>query len=310
MKTIKQYLLLNAGLACCALGTLLTACSQDDNSTAAQGEATLQVETATVGTRVAAFNNQFANSDVISLSLYDEKTGEQYLSGSNYYTFTYSSGKWTPATQVKLNKEWATVYAVYPAQYVDLKSGGVKVDITGTSFWQEYLYAEARVTSEQPRAYLKFQHALAAVTLNVKLATDSTLREGYQYRLQTIGLTRIAATGIMHMPSGDITCDSRSWGRSVSTKSYTADSATLLALPDTMPNSQVEVKVNDKYIYANLPENTVWEKGTHYTYDVTVHVTLDDIYLTLSNPKILPRTEDVYPSAIEADVVVETTDNQ
>lgn len=302
---MKARYLLMMGLA-----ALATACSQDEAAEdQSQSDGILQVETTDMGTRVAAFSNLWANYDQISLSLYNEGTTTDYLSNySNYFRFTYSGGKWSPASQWKLNSKWATVYAVYPAQSSSLANG---VYVSATS-QQEYLYATSRVTSKYPTAQLTFHPALAQVNVYMGVDPDSTYRTGYNYYTTEVALVNktgaqaVASSATMTFPNGQMT--NLSYG-TVSKSIYTKDSVyvSMLAIPNSTKGAQLRFRVNNKYAYVDLPETGQWEQGKIYTYWVSLHATLpDDIYLTLDRTavSINPRTSGGDATDLEVDANV------
>jgi len=292
------------------LVALATACSQDEAAESqSQSEGILQVETTDMGTRVAAFSNLWANYDQISLSLYNEGTTTDYLSGyTNSFRFTYNNGKWTPASQWKLNTSWATVYAAYPAQYSSLANGFYVQ--AGNN--QEYLYATSRVTSQQPVAQLTFHPLMAQVNVNLRIQKDSTYREGYHYKVTEVwlqnkqGTQSVPVSGYMNFPNGEITNLTFGSHGKVSLNAVDSLNISMLAIPYTTKDVQLRFRVNGTNAYVDLPENGQWEQGKTYTYWVTLHTTLPDVTLTLdrTNVSITPRT-----TASTTDLVVDANMN-
>lgn len=289
------------------LVALATACSQDEK-TDSESEGILQVETPAVGTRVAAFSNTWVNNDQISLSLYKEGSTTDYLTGyTNSFRFTYNNGKWTPASQWKLNSKWATVYAAYPAQTSSL-ANGFYIQTDG----KEYLYATSRVTSMHPVAQLTFHPLMAQVNVNLRIQKDSTYREGYHYKVTEVwlqnkqGTQSVPISGYMTFPNGEMT--NLTFGSHGKTSMNAVDSLniSMLAIPYTTKDVQLRFRVNGTNAYVDLPENGQWEQGKTYTYWVTLHTTLPDVTLTLdrTNVSITPRT-----TASTTDLVVDANMN-
>lgn len=196
----------------------------------------------------------------------------------------YYEGAPDYSSNIPLLSEEGTVYAYHPYGENNVLNK-VNIDITPIldTDQQDYLYGIGRtkVSADFPRTEIVFKHALARVTLSLKLAADD--QEDLGVGLQKITLrnnnssTIIATKGSMNIITGEIIPElntnaaiNLSSNRSINKKEAT--NIDLLVIPTSFNNNEVAIDLNiENRIYTiNLPTE-IWKAGQQYTYPITIN---------------------------------------
>ena len=156
-----------------AIGLLaFSACSSENEE---KGKNTQLSVTTDIATRSVITGTAFSGGDEIGVYALNSG-GSAYSAASMNMRAIYQKPWLFPNGSIYLNTDPATIYAYYP--YASTNSTlSVPIDITNnaTTGQTDYLYGAATVNSESPTAHIKFNHALARLTLNIKLSNISTL---------------------------------------------------------------------------------------------------------------------------------------
>lgn len=194
---------------------------------------------------------------------------------------TYDN-KWILKSEISLTETPTPVYAYYPYTE-DYDGNTIKVNIipdavvTGQA---DYLYGKSteEVSAASPEAFIRFNHALARITLPIKRNTDDA---GYG-RLSNVCLqntgknTVISTSGQMSIITGAIS--STKAGYLSLNVNYTLDKETtqnvdILVIPTVMEKegmAELALTIDGSQYIVKMPAAT-WEAGQQYTYPITIN---------------------------------------
>lgn len=297
---------------------LLTACTQEVIDPNEPHEATIRITTNDLNTRVAINGDKFEANDRITISVYNLNNNPYSTNNdnSNWYWYTYNGKTWDGNKEVKLSEEKAIIYAVYPTCDSGLKNGcfvyiGTSA-ATAQPSQQEYLYASTQGHNyENPTVNLRFQYALAMVSVNI-LKGQQNANDDITVSTATLknaeNSTNIAIRGTMKMPSGNIVKsgsnqDAITLYINQKLSTTTPVTTNFLVIPtETSDGVILSLFINGRERQVRIP-STTWEKGKHYTYNVTVEGEMEK-YLTISEATITPREKTTMATlAINAEVL-------
>ena len=201
---------------------------------------------------------------------------------------TYDN-KWILKSEISLIETPTPVYAYYPYTE-DYDGHTIKVNIipdaivTGQA---DYLYGKSaeEVSAASPEAFIRFNHALARITLSIKRNTDDA---GYG-RLSNVCLqntgknTVISTSGQMNIMTGTIS--STKAGYLSLNVNYTLDkemtqNVDILVIPTAMEKegmAELALTIDGSQYIVKMPAAT-WEAGQQYTYPITINRT--DAHIT------------------------------
>lgn len=196
---------------------------------------------------------------------------------------TYDN-KWILKSEISLIETPTPVYAYYPYTE-DYDGHTIKVNIipdavvTGQA---DYLYGKSaeEVSAASPEAFIRFNHALARITLSIKRNTDDA---GYG-RLSNVCLqntgknTVISTSGQMNIMTGTIS--STKAGYLSLNVNYTLDkemtqNVDILVIPTAMEKegmAELALTIDGSQYIVKMPAAT-WEAGQQYTYPITINRT-------------------------------------
>lgn len=184
----------------------------------------------------------------------------------------YSDGEFVLPQDISLGTD-VRVYAYYPYT-TQCNNNAIPVNIASMDD-ATYLYgSSSTVSADNTDATITFRHALAKVSLVISNTNSSSAQLSKIVMSDQDGKC-LANSGKMNVFTGNIT-DMEDYGNrstyfneTLSSSAYTAD---FMVIPTSFGSDEILVKltVDGKELAVALPAAT-WNKGTHYTYQITVN---------------------------------------
>lgn len=298
MKSTKTII----GACLLALGSIgLASCAQDeDNAVIQENSNLLKIRTSIADTRGVITATTFQDGDEIGVCV-TTPDGQAYAEHSLNIRATYHGGQWMLDRDVELTDMEAFVYAYYPYDKNAIDSIDINLSTATTPEQTDYLQGSCLgLNMENTTANIRFNHALARVTLSVTKGTGD-VGEGHitAARIENGYMNIVAGTTVVGADYGDdILLEGRMSVRTgeISRKEvnaanpismpvdYVLDSAEpcqidFLVIPDEGeepvitidPGPDVYLTIDDVEYRFSLGRNLTWEAGQQYTYPITVN---------------------------------------
>ncbi len=310
MKSLKNILYLLAGAT---LG--FTSCTNelDEVFPSSVSGDELRIETSIVGSRAVIKGSKFSNGDQIGLFIRNLNDGAYTPTQNCSNLQAVYDGYWNLQNRFMLSHEQGKVYAYYPYNSdLDLINDSIAIDATPseTGDQTDFLYGQSleNVSNANPTANIKFDHALARITLSITkaagdvgdgviskivLENDSVIEElsiestapgftpipvkTYRGRSQALALK-----GKMDLKTGGVTPELDSLARIELVKNYSLRKNTTTLVDFLVVPTGKELAISgdrgiratltiDGLDYSFLIGATNTEAGQQYTYPITVN---------------------------------------
>lgn len=174
MKSVKHIINLYSciiGITCCL------SCTNDESSILQDNGRLLIINAEIENTRNVVTGTTFQSGDQIGVFV-ETVDGYDYTGNSRNIQAIYNNSYWQMASNVKLNDTTAIVHAYYPYQEnTGTERDSIDIDLTpdANTGQKDYMYGYSinDINISNSTAYIKFNHALARITLAVtKSAND------------------------------------------------------------------------------------------------------------------------------------------
>lgn len=237
--------------------------------------------TTDIATRSVIESTSFNNGDQIGVFAFDANSTNVHATYGN---------KWDLESDISLTETPTPIYAYYPYT-TDCDYQTFKVDIAPDAIvtgQADYLYGKSveDVSATSPEALIRFNHALARITLSIKRSADDA---GYgvlsNVCLQNTGSnTVILTSGWMDVTTGVISstnAGSISFDMNYTLSNETAQNVDILVIPTAMEKegmAELILTIDGSQYTVNMPADT-WEAGQQYTYPITINRKDAHIYI-------------------------------
>lgn len=240
--------------------------------------------TTDITTRSVIESTSFASGDEIGI-FYMERYNNIYARYSDGWSF----GK------ISLSETPAPVYAYYP--YVKNWNGQqVSIDISPDAIvtgQADFLYGKSveSVSAASPEAFIRFNHALARITLSIRRsANDAGNGVLSNVSLQNAENSKVISTsGKMDVTTGVISDNvfgAVSLDMNCTLSSESAQNVDILVIPTVMETegmAELVLAIDGSHYIVKMPAAT-WEAGQQYTYPITINRT--DAHISATPAKI------------------------
>lgn len=289
MKNVLLLLLLTGSISSCT----------DETNTGMENsgpkEKPLKIVTRILTSCSPHFMRDFTQKAEIGLHITSEKNGGLYKGNTDYRNIKAevssinNKQEWHQMPQVYLDSEPATVYAYYPYQkLVNFDATGIRIKIEPDAhLTRDYMYGtqatgQKTVNNLSPLVLLDMNHALSLLSFQLKVIRNrdnGSLLHAIQIGNKAGGTT-LCFRGEMNIKTGKI---SGCAGTNASTRlkldspeilheGFSAShSIMIIPCQQIKQDGDVEILfvINRKTYTYRVPEQTTWEKGYRYLYQLS-----------------------------------------
>lgn len=272
------------------LAVVFSSCTSNENNQATFPEGNLkpinltvqidQINTKDKNSSAQLFENEITTNSLKEIGVHickHEKFGTEYITGSHNTKWTKNANQWISSTNILLGSDKANIHAYYPHVENALDLSKINVSIGNI----DYLFGKGTTNhgndsfanNQATNVSIQMKHAMAQIVWNFSKAPDYT---GTAI-VEAIRLGDIDQTGELNILNGNIITHNTPSMYNVDSNKLNFSiegtvSRNLMVFPANYTSNHVSMTfvISGKTMTKTL-DNTNWERGKKYNYNVKVN---------------------------------------